>query len=374
MFEYENNLRKTFIILISSLIGLTISLLYFYSEIPINWLSFSELLPGIFVIIFLGWNLIQIHFIKTSFHDLSMKVEKALITDQSNEAIKRTLSTIFLIIGFTIPLLLHSLTIVGFVPSFTTFSGPTPTVEEQTALNIFIAWIIFMYIIIIALGIWQIRIFNKSMINRKPNVFSNMLYIMIWVILWFRSFGFINTFRIVAGQTGSDIFLAIGNVLLLVLTSFMVLRGLAERVKKTDLFSEDSIPFLVYALTIMYVAGQTIMIQGEFGDKNSLDMFNNTILLVSGIIYYLWYSNYILQREGYIQRTLLTKLEVKSIIDELEEKIIKEVPDQSEKVEKQVEEILLKYELKSNINNVDEKEYSLNDDVENNEEQDGLEE
>lgn len=342
MFGEREFKKKAIFCIISFGLGSIFPIVYLNVPIAITWLSFSQLLPGIFIVVFFGWNLIQIHFVKGSFQEISMQVENKLIAQEEDQRRKNTYIILFLVLGLLTPLLLHTLAVIGFWAEFELFIGTAKEINFTT----FVAWVIFMYVIILATDYWQIRLFVKSKKNKTPNVFSNMLYILFSILLWFRSFGFINTFRATTTQTiGSDIFLGIGNVFLLGLTSIMVLRGLAERVKKSEIFNEDSIPFLVYALTIMYVTGQVVMIQGEFGDKASLDMFNNSMLLITGLVYYLWYSSYILQREGWIGKSYMTLDEVKSVVFEFANDLKEEIPAQKNVIDKQLSNLLENYKL-----------------------------
>jgi hypothetical protein len=341
MFEEGEFKKKAIICLISFGLGSILPIVYGNTQFAISWLGFSELLPIIFVVVFIGWNLIQIHFVKGSFQEISMQVENKLIVQKEDQKRKNTYIILFLVMGLLTPLILHTLTVIGFWSDFESIRA-----TDEAAFNTFIGWMILMFVIIIATDYWQIRLYVKSKKNETPNVFSNMFYILISILLWFRSFGFINTFRSSTAQTiGSEIFLGIGNVFLLGLTSIMVLRGLAERVKKSGIFNEDSIPFLVYALTIMYVTGQVVMIQGGFDNKQSLDMFNNSLLLITGLLYYLWYSNYILQREGWIGKSYMTLDEVKSVVFEFANDLKEEIPAQKNVIDKQLSILLDNYKL-----------------------------
>jgi hypothetical protein len=135
----------------------------------------------------------------------------------------------------------------------------------------------------------------------------------------------------------------LGNIALVVLTAVFVLRLIARNVKESEKLNENAIPFLVFALVIMYIAGQVVLIIGSVGTPQSQDNVNltsNSILLVSGILYYIWYSQFALQRKGYIKRKLLTMDEVNMMIKELRLSLKESVPSESEIIEDKIDSIL----------------------------------
>lgn len=288
------------------------------STFPIYFLRHSVLLPVIFIIVFIGWNVIQIHFIKEGLEQVSMNTELKYFQKAKNQTKRVYYSKIFLVIALATPFILHIITSAIFNIEF-------KDVGDPAVYNTFLAWAILMGILLFTTDYWQLSLYRKSMENQTPNIFSSMFFILLQIIFWFRSFGFINSFRS-ATKTGSDIFIIIGNVFLLAFTSIMVLRGLAERVKKSRLLSEDSMPFLVYAFTILYVAGQVAMILNGLQTRDQVNIMNNALTLVASLVYYFWYSNYILQRKGYVQRNLLTLPEVSAMVDDLMTTIVQENP------------------------------------------------
>lgn len=286
------------------------------STFPIYFLRHSVLLPVIFIIVFIGWNVIQIHFIKEGLEQVSMNTELKYFEKAKDQRKKIYYSRVFLILGLVSPFILHIITSVIFNIEF-------KAIGDTTIYNTFLAWAILMGLLYFATDYWQLNLYRKSIENQTPNIFSSMFYTLLQIIFWFRSFGFINSFRS-ATKTGSDIFIIVGNVFLLAFTSIMVLRGLAERVKKSRLLSEDSMPFLVYAFTILYVAGQVAMILNGLQTRDQVNIMNNALTLITSVVYYFWYSNYILQRKGYVQRNLLTLPEVSAMVDDLMATIIQE--------------------------------------------------
>ncbi|MFX1237888.1 MAG: hypothetical protein ACFFAS_10425 [Promethearchaeota archaeon] len=277
-------------------------------EVAVAFLGWDILLPITFIIIYFGWNVIQIFFIKTAFENISLKVNDKLI---NSNKIKNTLYISFLLLGIIIPLLMQSATFIGYWQQFE---------NTQEALNWFVGWNIVM-IFVIALISWRlIYLYHKSKKNDTPNIFSSVFHILIWFIIWFRSFSFIHTFQGTTESTGTDIFKNLMNVLLMVLTAIMVLRGLGRKVYKIKVFNPNNLPFFLFAFTLLYIEGQVILITGAgtlediFSDPKDISLVNNFIVLIVTIVFYWWYSEYTLERRGLIIKNSFIPDEVIEIV------------------------------------------------------------
>ncbi|MHA1339920.1 MAG: hypothetical protein ACTSRZ_07225 [Promethearchaeota archaeon] len=333
--------------------GILSSLFLIYtdaSKMPVVFLQHDKLLPTLFIVVFIGWNVIQIHFIREGFETIAEKAEMKLIDNKLEEK-KRLYARIFLALGLIFPFIIHFFTAWGFYVAFSDFADPSnPTQAELSALNIYWLWVVVSIILIIAMGFWQIQLYRKSIQNNRPNVFSNVFYMLLWILLWFRSFGFINSF-LSTTKIASDIFIILGNVFLLSFTSILVLRGIAEKIKKGQVLYEASAPFLVYALTILYVAGQVALILEGFGTRDQVNMLNNSLVLIASFAYYFWYSNYVLQRKGFIAKRMLTKEEVANLLSEFSSILSKKLIQQKDVIDYELKQFLsqknLVFEIKS---------------------------
>jgi hypothetical protein len=71
---------------------------------------------------------------------------------------------------------------------------------------------------------------------------------------------------------------------------------------------------------MLYIEGQIIMITGAgslagvFSNRDQINLINNVLILLITLIFYLWYSGYVLQRKGLILRTHFTPKEVIEIL------------------------------------------------------------
>ncbi|MBD3211836.1 MAG: hypothetical protein GF311_04435 [Candidatus Lokiarchaeota archaeon] len=297
------------------LISFIITLIYFLlgssTNLTVEFFGWDVLLPILFIVIFFGWNLLQILFLRSGIETLSEKIEKKILPDYESLDKKEKISLIIMICAVIIPILLQIALLVFFNPLFSSLGG------EMYTWFILISVVMF---IIIAITSWRLIIlYMKSTANNTPNIFSPFFFIFIWLYLSYRTFSFLNSLQ-GAGNVGADIFTAFMDILLMILTAILVLRSLGGKLFGATIFNEDNMPFFLYAFTMLYIQGQIIMITGAgnligvFSDQNQVDMVNNFLIIIITVGFYLWYSSFMLQRKGLIERTLFTREEIIEIL------------------------------------------------------------
>lgn len=319
--------KKIFSLIIAFVISLVIIAFYFIltslPEFPIQFLKWDYVLPYFFVGIYFGWNIIQIFFIKAGFEQYSIKVDNWILKDKENFKQNQFLSSIFLILALAVPVLIQIGTYFGFLDYFEADPG-----NLFDPLLWFNGWNIAMFVVIVIISWRLITIYIKSKRNETPNVFSSIFYILIWIIIWYRSFSFINSFRSVAQAGGIDFFRILMDILLMIFTTIMVLKGLGTKISRFRILNEDNLAFILFAFTILYIEGQIVMItgagalSGSFTDRNQISLLNNFLILVVTISFYWWYSEYILQRKGLILRKAFKPEEVIVVVRDFKQYLI----------------------------------------------------
>jgi len=301
--EKKFDLRKIILFLVNFFISFIIVLIYFINttstQIPIQFLGWDVLLPGLFIIVYFGWNIIQIFFLKRGFEDISDKINDKISIKYGISKKKELIHFFFIILALIIPILIQLGTFFGFLPEF------APGGDRV----LFIGCNIVILLILIITSWRLITLYQRSRKNNSTNTFSSIFYILIWIILWFRSFSFFNSFlNITQASTDPDIISSLIDILLLVFTSIMVLRGLGEKVYDSFIFNANNMPFFLYAFTLLYIEGQIIMITGAgtltgiFANRNQINLYNNFLIIIITVIFYWWYSEYSLERKGFIIR------------------------------------------------------------------------
>jgi len=357
--------KKILSLIIAFGISIVIIALYFIftslPEFPIQFLRWDYILPYFFVGIYFGWNIIQIFFIKTGFEQYSIKADNWILKDKEDFKRNQFLSSIFLILALAVPVLIQIGTYFGFRDYFQADPG-----NLFDPLLWFNGWNIAMFAVIVITSWRLITIFIKSKRNETPNVFSSIFYILIWIIIWYRSFSFINSFRSVALAGGIDIFRILMDVLLMIFTAIMVLKGLGTKVTRFRIINENNLAFLLFAFTILYIEGQIVMVtgagalSGSYTDRNQISMLNNFLILVVSISFYWWYSEYTLERKGLILRKAFKPEEVIVVVRDFKQYLINSGALSSEKItEREFQNFLRKEKL-----NIEEKRVSENNTLE----------
>jgi hypothetical protein len=346
LFDKEAMFTKILITVISFILSFIITLLWYLygeDEITIPFLKFSQLLPYIFIVVFMGWNILQIHFIKDGVNSIAEKVEIRLISSQVDPKKKNIAAISLLVTSLLVPLLAHIFTAWVFWADAQALTSTDPTAPSK-----FVGWVVVIGIIFVGLDTWQVWLYIRSKKYDSVNVYSSFFYLLISLLIWFRSYGFITSFVSAIATPVTNFVNALGDILLVILTAVFVLRMFSNRIKKTKRFNENAIPFLVFALTIMYIAGQVVMILGSVGKPENqpyVNITNNSILLISSIAYFLWYSQFILQRKGYIKRNLYTIDEIHEVLTEFAVQIKENVPSESQKVDNTLKSLLDEHKI-----------------------------
>jgi len=314
-----------------------IILLYFLfgtsTQIPIQFMGWDYILPGFYIIVYFGWNMAQIFFLKTSFEDIAFKVNNRVLS-VSNSNRNKNFSIIFLILAISISILTQLGTYFAFLPFFEP-QNPTDSLEPLIWFN---GWNITMYIVILFISYRLVFLFFKSIKNDTPNIFSSIFYVLVWLIIWYRSFSFINSFRSVSAALGIDVFRVFIDILLMIFTAILVIRSLGSRTFKFRIFNPNNLAFFLFAFTLIYIEGQIVMItgagsiSGTYSDREQVNLVNNFAVLMITIIFYWFYSEYTLKKNGLILKQTFNQKEVIEIVTDFKSYLINSGALDSEKI------------------------------------------
>lgn len=319
--EKKFDRKKLICFLINYFIAFFIILPYFLAgksnQFIIEFLGWDIALPIIFITIYFGWNLIQIFYLRIGFENISVRVNEKVNDKLGSSKKKELIDILILIIALIIPVLIQLGTFFGFLPEFTPQSGdPTEPLIWYTASNIIIILIIFI-------TSWRlITLFLRSRKFSSTNSYSSMFYILLWLIIWFRTFSFFSAMQgVVQPTTELEILTRLIDILLMVLTAFLVLKSLGDKIYDSIIFKPNNIAFFLFSFTLLYIEGQVIMITGVgslagvFGDRNQINLMNNFLIIIVTVCFYWWYSEHSLERKGFIIRKRFYPEDVISIIN-----------------------------------------------------------
>ena len=337
LFSKSLDQHKTVIFFATLGVSFVIILLYFLfggsTQIPIQFIGWDYILPGFYIIVYFGWNIAQIFFLKTSFEDIAFKANDKILTD-SNSNRNKYFSIIFLILAISISILTQLGTYFAFVPFF---EPQTPT---DSSLIWFNGWNIAMYVVIFFISYRLVFLYIKSINNNTPNIFSSIFFVLVYLIIWYRSFSFINSFRSVSSAlvTGIDAFRAFIDIVLMIFTAILVIRGLGSRTFKFRIFNPNNLAFFLFAFTLIYIEGQIVMItgagsiSGTYTNRSQVNLVNNFAVLLITIIFYWFYSEYTLKKNGLILKQNFNQKEVIEIVTDFKSHLINSGALDSEKI------------------------------------------
>ena len=327
LFSKSLDQHKVLIFIATLGVSFVIILLYFRfgssTQIPIQFIGWDYILPGFYILIYFGWNIAQIFFLKSSFEDIAFKANDKILTD-SNSNKNKYFSIIFLILAISITILTQLGTYFAFTPFFEP-QNPTDSLEPLLWFN---GWNIAMYVVIFFISYRLVYLYIKSVKNDTHNIFSSIFFVLVWLIIWYRSFSFINSFRSVSSALGIDAFRAFIDILLMIFTAILVIKGLGSRTFKFRIFNPNNLAFFLFAFTLIYIEGQIVMItgagsiSGTYTNRSQVNLVSNFAVLLITIIFYWFYSEYTLKKNGLILKQMFNQKEVIVIVTDFKSHLI----------------------------------------------------
>ena len=322
--------RKGIFFFINIIVSLIIVILYFAignsDQVTIQFLGWDVVLPILFLVIYFGWNLVQILYLRLGFEDISENIDNKLEEKHGFSKKKDKICLGWLVLAIVIPTLVQIVTLIGYWSSFFPQAG-----DSVDSFAIFLGYNIFIFFLI---GMTAWRLFTlhlRSKKNKTTNAFSSVFFILLWIITWFRSFSFIRTYyNIVQDVGGVDFTTTLIDIILMIITSIIVLRGLGNKVYDSIFFNKNNMAFFLFAFTILYYAGQVIMITGAgtlsgiFSDQKQISLINNFLIILISVIFYWFYSESVLEKKGLIIKKHYFVEDVVLIVKDFKEVLIRQ--------------------------------------------------
>jgi len=114
----------------------------------------------------------------------------------------------------------------------------------------------------------------------------------------------------------------------MIFTAILVIRGLGSRTFKYRIFNPNNLAFFLFAFTLIYIEGQIVMItgagsiSGTYTNRNQVNLVNNFGVLLITIIFYWFYSEYTLKKNGLILKQMFNQKEVIQIVTDFKSHLI----------------------------------------------------
>jgi hypothetical protein len=323
LFSAEKKLDRMKLIFFSAnyLISIVLLLPYFLvggsTQLVVQFLGWDIVLPVIFIVIYFGWNLIQIFYLRIGFENLSVKTDEKILDKLGMGQTKELVDVVMVILALVTPVLLQLGTFFGFLEDF------NQTSEDFT---LFVAFNIIIGLVIIFTS-WRLgTLFYRSKKIGSSNSYSSTFYILIWLVIWFRSFSFLNSLKgVIQSSPDMEIISRLIDILLLVITSLLVLRSLGEKIYDSIILKANNLPFFLFAFTLLYIAGQIVMVTdagsltGVFANTNQINLANNFLIILITVSFYWWYAEHSLERKGFISKKRFYPEDVVLIVNDFKD-------------------------------------------------------
>lgn len=323
LFSAEKKLDRMKLIFFSAnyLISIVLLLPYFLvggsTQLVVQFLGWDIVLPVIFIVIYFGWNLIQIFYLRIGFENLSVKTDEKILDKLGMGQTKELVDVVMVILALVTPVLLQLGTFFGFLEDF------NQTSEDFT---LFVAFNIIIGLVIIFTS-WRLgTLFYRSKKIGSSNSYSSTFYILIWLVIWFRSFSFLNSLKgVIQSSPDMEIISRLIDILLMVITSLLVLRSLGEKIYDSIILKANNLPFFLFAFTLLYIAGQIVMVTdagsltGVFANTNQINLANNFLIILITVSFYWWYAEHSLERKGFISKKRFYPEDVVLIVNDFKD-------------------------------------------------------
>ncbi len=341
----------------------------------VQFLHYQELFGILLAIVFFGWNIIQIVYVKDTIEKTSIgsearfQIKRELKSNESKNRTATILNIVYIIIPFVFQLIFIWLFLYfdtpkpylaldpssEFVPRFTPdnfywsdWLSTHPLGTDESALLVFfrdyfteiwwenqalqgiLIWVIIVFGITIATTQNQVKLYLKSKSNQTINVYSGVFYIIFWFLLWIKLFLIINTYITIAITTGEtevsvewyyQIFDWITSILLMVITILNLVRGFGKKIQsvQSTKITKLNLVIILFIFVTSYWGGQWSLIASG---TSQLVLNLGTGVIVSFVYlgFYFWYSKWIMERRGLIRKSSYTTPETKAMLIEISQR------------------------------------------------------
>jgi type IV secretory pathway VirJ component len=139
-----------------------------------------------------------------------------------------------------------------------------------------------------------------------------------WIYIAYRAYGFLTTistaFKSLNGSLPpSD---QIIDVILFVLTIFLLFEGIGTKLSRSSLLSKENIPFIAYILATAVVMGTVSMTVAYSLPLAAVSAINDIMMMSIAIVYYFIYIKRKLAQQNYLERDNYSLHEIQGIFQE----------------------------------------------------------
>ncbi len=307
-----------FLLVLAISMGITIIGFITSSILPPQY-HFDIALPVAFIIVYFGWNFIQIFFIKNGLEIVSMKAEKRAFRNLATVESKRSSASTVVWLSIFAPFGMQ-IGILAFL-----LGGSTDTVanlwSNVVGQIVFMSWFGGTFFLLVIASLYILAIHRQTVKHDTPSVFAPLMHLLFYVYILFRGFGFINAMsKAILGQTTSFIDQVL-DAILLVFTLLLLFKGLGSKLSKTSVFTLNNLPFIAYMFATVVIMGIMSLVLGISVGGSTVPIpqglvsaINNLMMMSVAVIAYFLYLKRKLMQEDYLERDNYSAHEVSVLL------------------------------------------------------------
>ncbi|MBN2153100.1 MAG: hypothetical protein JW839_16730 [Candidatus Lokiarchaeota archaeon] len=347
------NFKKllVFILLFGGSFGLTALAFYGSEGFPEQY-RLETSLPVIYMLIFFGWNVIQIFFIKKGFEDFSAKVEQKSFQGGSSVESKKDKGVLFLVLGLATPVAM----LVGVVALlfFDATSSGYLLWNHPLGQVVLIAWMVAMALLLGAASFNAMVLFRLTVKHETPSVFSSVSHMLFLIYILFRSYQFINALGKAFDDPNQSMSWAndLLDACIMVLTLLLLFKGLGSKLSRASLFNKNNLPFMTFMFSSAVIMGNMVLVLGiQFGGSTLVlpqalvSSANGLMMTAVAVVYYFLYLKRALMQRDQLEKDTYSLHEVQRLFVEYTDTIAGRFAAEKAGLRTEMERFLMAHEI-----------------------------
>ncbi len=350
---HGTNLKKfgLFMLLFGLSVGITTLAFYGSESFPLQY-QLDTMLPVLYMLIFFGWNVIQIFFIKKGIEDISIKVEQKAFKGETSTEGKNGKGTAFLLLGIIVPASM----LVGVIALL--FYGDTSSGyllwNHPIGQVVFIAWLSAMVLLLGASSFNALVLYKQTVKHETPSVFSSIAHMLFLVYILFRSYQFINAAGKSFQDPGQSMSLAndLLDAVIMVLTLLLLFKGLGSKLSRASFFNKNNLPFMTFLFSTVVIMGNMVLVLGINVGGSTVEMpqalvsaINGFMMMAVAVIYYFLYLKRALAQRDQLEKDNYSLHEVQKLFVDYTDTIAGKFTMEKAGLHSEMERFLLSHEI-----------------------------
>ncbi len=340
-----------FIVLFGASIGITALAFYGSKSFPVQY-QLDTMLPVLYMLLFFGWNVIQIFFIKKGIEDMSAKVEQKAFKGETSTEGKKDKGVAFLALGLVVPfgMFIGVLALLFFDDT----SSGYLLWNHPLGQVVFIAWLAGMVILLGAASFNAMVLYKQTVKHETPSVFSSVVHMLFLVYILFRSYQFINALGKSFQDPNQGMSLAsdLLDACIMVLTLLLLFKGLGSKLSRASLFNKNNLPFMTFLFSSAVIMGNMVLVLGiQVGGaavkvpQATVSAVNGFMMMAVAVIYYFLYLKHALMRRDQLEKDTYSLHEVQRLFVEYTDTVAGRYAMEKAGLRADMERFLLEHEI-----------------------------